>query len=157
VAGLNPARPGSGLTWIWTTAIEGIRGRRPLGDPFSPNQRTFGPFFQRIIDAGIIAPPVTPAPTMPPPTTAPPGNLPVPQPQPQPQPQPSPQPSPSPSPLTRANLNPLSLAQTQADECECRDPDEREPNPSNVVAQVKNFARRMSQNSIDNLRKGKLP
>ena len=84
MAGLNPARPGGGLLWIWTTAIQGIRGRRPLGDPFSPNQRTFGPFLREVFPA-IFTPTVTPAPTIPPPTMPPPGNFPVPVPQPTPQ------------------------------------------------------------------------
>lgn len=80
---------------------------------------------------------------------------------PSPLPSPSPSPAPSPSPLTRVNPQVLSFAQpqpqprTQRDECECPEPDEeREKRPSNVVARIKGFARRMSQNSLDNLRKG---
>ena len=89
--------------------------------------------------------------------------LPQPQPQPLPFPEPSPLPFPSPNPST-PGLTPLAATQlgfaqfdrqrTRDDECECEDPEKREPNPSSVVARVKNFARRMSQNSLDNLRKG---
>lgn len=64
--------------------------------------------------------------------------------------------------LTRDNATQLGFAQlTQAqpkeDECVCEEtPEEKEANrrPSNKVAAVKPFQRRMSQNSLDNLRKG---
>ncbi|MNC95229.1 hypothetical protein D3C83_122990 [compost metagenome] len=52
------------------------------------------------------------------------------------------------NPLPRLNLDP------DEDECECDD-EKREPNPSNVVAGVQPFMRRMSQNSLDNLLRGK--
>jgi hypothetical protein len=49
------------------------------------------------------------------------------------------------------------MPQPQTQKCECPDPEEeRERNrrPSNVVARIKSFARRMSQNSLDNLKRG---
>lgn len=59
-------------------------------------------------------------------------------------------------PLTPLNTQPLSLAAqtgTREDECKCEDEDEaREYRPSNVVAEVKPFRRRMSLNSLENLR-----
>jgi hypothetical protein len=53
------------------------------------------------------------------------------------------------------NPLPIPRAQAKRDECECPEPERREPNPSNVVARIKAFARRMSQNSLDNLKRGK--
>lgn len=57
--------------------------------------------------------------------------------------------------LTPLNAMPLQFAQTgtRQDECKCDEDDERpEPRPSNVVAQVKGYRRRMSLNSLENLR-----
>jgi hypothetical protein len=82
-----------------------------------------------------------------------PSPTPSPSPSPLPSPTPTPSPAPWPTPLTPLNAAQLAL-NSRTDECECRDPEGREPNPSNVVASVRSFARRMSQNSLDNLRKG---
>lgn len=49
--------PGSGPGFIFDIAVRGVLGRRPLGDPFSPNQRTFGPFFERVAAARDAAKP----------------------------------------------------------------------------------------------------
>ena len=58
--------------------------------------------------------------------------------------------------LTRSNALPLSSAQPQSrtEECKCEDEEEegKEPRPSNVVATVRGFRRRMSLNSLENLR-----
>jgi hypothetical protein len=48
---------------------------------------------------------------------------------------------------------PLATRSRERD-CECEEPEEREKRPSAVVAAVKGFKRRMSQYSLDNLRKG---
>lgn len=75
--------------------------------------------------------------------------------------QPLPTPTPS-TPLTPINnampfFNPQPALQPQLDEeededeCDCS----VEPNPSNITARVKAFARRMSQTSLDNLKRGK--
>lgn len=68
---------------------------------------------------------------------------------------PQPQPQPSTPPLTTIDAGalpwPLLEPARERDRCRCDNP---EPNPSDVVARVKNFARRMSQNSLDNLRRG---
>jgi hypothetical protein len=65
--------------------------------------------------------------------------------------------------LTPSTSPALPLAQAQArareDECVCEETEEekeerRESTRSNVVAKVKAFARRMSQSSLDNLRRG---
>jgi hypothetical protein len=76
------------------------------------------------------------------------------------QPWPSPATQPQPSPATNPALTPvtqpvLQLAlNPQTQKCECPEPESEraEPRPSRIVAQVKAFARRMSQNSLDNLR-----
>lgn len=61
-------------------------------------------------------------------------------------------------PLTPNNgavVQRLSLAQEQRDEeCECEEPEKPKPRPSQIVATIKTFARRMSQNSLDNLKRG---
>jgi hypothetical protein len=58
--------------------------------------------------------------------------------------------------LTNPNALALGSAQRQRREecCKCEDEEEEKkmPRPSSVVAKVKAFARRMSQNSLDNLR-----
>lgn len=78
--------------------------------------------------------------------------------QPAPTPAPTPTPAPAPDPLTGLNADPLPFArlnpEANQDEDRCRCDDELEPNPSNVIASVRGFARRMSQNSLDNLRRG---
>jgi hypothetical protein len=48
-------------------------------------------------------------------------------------------------------LNPQPQPQTEEDRC--REDRERRRKPSNVIAKVKNFSRRMSQWSLDNLRR----
>jgi hypothetical protein len=57
--------------------------------------------------------------------------------------------------LTPINATPLSFAQpgTRTDECRCEDEEkeERELRPSNVIAEVRSFRRRMSLNSLENL------
>lgn len=60
---------------------------------------------------------------------------------------------------TALGLSQAVTPQTRRDECVCEETEEekeekRERNRSNVVARVKAFSRRMSQNSLDNLRKG---
>jgi len=66
-----------------------------------------------------------------------------------------PQPFVNPVPLTPVEPAALPFAQpqpqTQRDDCECEDPERKRKRPSNVIARVKGFARRMSQNSLDNL------
>lgn len=81
-------------------------------------------------------------------------------PQPSPAPAPSPAPStPAPTPLTPLNVDPLQFAQNpqpqparERDRCE--EARERRRRPSSIVAKVKAYGRRMSQNSLDNLRRG---
>lgn len=59
-------------------------------------------------------------------------------------------------PLTGINADALPLARLnprrKRDECECN---ENEPRPSSVVAKVRQFSRRMSQWSLDNLKRGR--
>jgi hypothetical protein len=62
---------GGVVGWIWGTAIQGVLGGRPLGDPFSPGQTSFGPFFQQVRAAQIAQTPV-PAPQLPVPAPRPP-------------------------------------------------------------------------------------
>jgi hypothetical protein len=69
-------------------------------------------------------------------------------------PSPSPSPTPFPSPLTRFNADPLPFLNPkrarERDRDRCKEPT---PNPSNVIAKVKAYGRRMSKNSLDNLRR----
>jgi hypothetical protein len=86
---------------------------------------------------------------------------PLPQPQPVADPVPLPAPplpglQPQPSPLTLLNTDALPFPQPQLDpeedECDaCEEARERRREPSNIVATVKAFRRRMSQRSLDNL------
>jgi hypothetical protein len=65
--------------------------------------------------------------------------------------------TPPPEPLTRLNIDPLPFLDPQPDDDACRECEEdrdRRRRPSNVVAAIKSFRRRMSQNSLDNLRSG---
>jgi hypothetical protein len=71
---------------------------------------------------------------------------------------------PIPTPLTPINAAPLPFAQPlpnlnldPEERCECEEGEKREPNPSNVVADVQPYMRRMSQNSLDNLLRGNKP
>ena len=57
------------------------------------------------------------------------------------------------NPEVLAFSQPLPEARRQRDECECPEPERKEKRPSRVVATIKSFARRMSQNSLDNLRR----
>lgn len=57
-------------------------------------------------------------------------------------------PLPSPGPLTASNADVL---QPPRDPCECR---KRPPRPSDKVPTIASYKRRMSQNSLDNLRRG---
>lgn len=93
-------------------------------------------------------------------------SVPLPQPLPEPAPSPAPAPnplpfanplpSPAPAPLTRFNLDPLPFLNPQPDSerDRCEDERERRRKPSNVIARVKAYSRRMSQWSLDNLRRG---
>lgn len=69
---------------------------------------------------------------------------------------------PVPSPLTPVMPSQLASLQLQPnpsperdedEECEC--PDKNPPRPSSKVARVKAFARRMSEWSLENLKRGK--
>jgi len=67
--------------------------------------------------------------------------------------QPNVEPQPRLTPVSQPVLQ-LALNPQAARECECPEPEDKrsDPRPSNVIAKVKAFARRMSQNSLDNLR-----
>lgn len=56
---------GGVVGWIWGTAIQGVLGGRPLGDPFSPGQTSFRPFFDQVAAAQAAqnAPPPPKPPT----------------------------------------------------------------------------------------------
>lgn len=51
----------------------------------------------------------------------------------------------------------LTPRRTSERDCRCPKPRKKRANPSRTVAQVKPFSRRMSRNSLDNLRRGKKP
>jgi len=65
---------------------------------------------------------------------------------------PLPAPQPLAPPLTLLNPAPLPFAEEELDRC--REAAKRRARPSNKIAAVKPYQRRMSQNSIDNLRRG---
>jgi len=116
-------------------------------DPWPTHLSDFGPL------------PLTSAPpsTMPEPFPLVPSTVPQPSPAPQPfvpslpEPPTSSQTSPAPSPLTAFNPGPLRFASST--DCDCRETD-NPPLPSDTIADMKPFKRRMSQYSLNNLKRG---
>jgi len=61
------------------------------------------------------------------------------------------------SPVPLPELAPLSFSSpsSPSNDCECPPGRKRPKRPSNVIARVTEYARRLSQNSLDNLKRGR--